>query len=494
MSKLRKYNMKNKRSFIIILVPSILVVCIFSLFIYKYINTSKLEYSVDVDVVIQDTNQNYINTDDESILKVRWDGSYYLEYNKEKTTLSNKVITYNTITGEMKLYGKFYEIESDGKVIENKNETILANTTDCKFYKLDDRKYLLVDTKIYSDDYSIEANSYLLVELDKAGNAKLTNNKIDLKTISPTVLVTSEYSFDIANEILKYGSYEIDLKKIIGSTNEYKETSDNSSSNNDSSNSGSTNNDNINNNPSNNNGTSLGTGGGSGIVNGVDTGKDLTLEEVLNKVKMTSVIRFVEGITSVYIDYVIYDPYNEYVSVYVEVLSSNKLDTIYLSKNDTHITIDNLNPNTNYKLNFIYTTTKIDDETGESLISYHTFEQFEFTTLMPEYKISIYKISKVSNLLTYKVDLQEDFNISKVNVRLSFNYLDTDIETGESLEKIAIIDGSVAVSSGSYVLGQLDISNYNIANNTLLKLTILSVETPNGELPINSTYSFRFGR
>lgn len=493
MSKLRKYNMKNKRSFIIILVPSILVVCIFSLFIYKYINTSKLEYSVDVDVVIQDTNQNYINTYDESILKVRWDGSYYLEYNKEKTTLSNKVITYNTITGEMKLYGKFYEIESDGKVIENKNETILANTTDCKFYKLDDRKYLLVDTKIYSDDYSIEANSYLLVELDKAGNAKLTNNKIDLKTISPTVLVTSEYSFDIANEILKYGSYEIDLKKIIGSTNEYKETSDNSS-NNDSSNSGSTNNDIVNNNPSNNNGTSLGTGGGNGIVNGVDTGKDLTLEEVLNKVKMTSVIRFVEGITSVDIDYVIYDPYNEYVSVYVEVLSSNKLDTIYLSKNDTHITIDNLNPNTNYKLNFIYTTTKIDDETGESLISYHTFEQFEFTTLMPEYKISIYKISKVSNLLTYKVDLQEDFNISKVNVRLSFNYLDTDIETGESLEKTAIIDGSVAVSSGSYVLGQLDISNYNIANNTLLKLTILSVETPNGELPINSTYSFRFGR
>lgn len=493
MSKLRKYNMKNKRSFIIILILSILVVCIFSLFIYKYINTSKLEYSVDVDVVIQDTNQNYINTEDESILKVRWDGTYYLEYNKEKTTLSNKVITYNTITGGMKLYGKFYEIESDGKVIENKNETILANTTDCKFYKLDDRKYLLVDTKIYSDDYSIEANSYLLVELDKAGNAKLTNNKINLKTISPTVLVTSEYSFDIANEILKYGSYEIDLKKIIGSTNEYKDTSDNKD-NNDSSNGGSTNNDNVDNNPGTNTGTSLGTGGGNGIVNGVDTGKDLTLEEVLNKVKMTSVIRFVEGITNVDIDYVIYDPYNEYVSVYVEVLSSNKLDTIYLSKNDTHITIDNLNPNTNYKLNFIYTTTKIDADTGESLISYHTFEQFEFTTLMPEYNISIYKISKVSNLLTYKVDLQEDFNISKVNVRLSFNYQDIDIETGESLEKTAIIDGSVAVTSGSYVLGQLDISDYNIASNTLLKLTILSVETSNGELPINSTYSFRFGR
>ena len=63
--------------------------------------------------------------------------------------------------------------------------------------------------------------NYLLVELDKIGNAKLSNNKINLKTISPTKLVTSKYTFDIANEILTYGSDIIDLKKIIGSTNTY---------------------------------------------------------------------------------------------------------------------------------------------------------------------------------------------------------------------------------------------------------------------------------
>ena len=61
----------------------------------------------------------------------------------------------------------------------------------------------------------------LMVDLDKVGNATLTNHKVNLKTFSETEIVTSNYTFDIANEILTYGSDIIDLKKIIGSTNTY---------------------------------------------------------------------------------------------------------------------------------------------------------------------------------------------------------------------------------------------------------------------------------
>ena len=68
-----------------------------------------------------------------------------------------------------------------------------------------------------------------MVELDKQGNAKLSNNKLQLKTISETTLVTSKYTFDIANEKLNYGKYDIDLKKIIGSSNQYVKESENSS-------------------------------------------------------------------------------------------------------------------------------------------------------------------------------------------------------------------------------------------------------------------------
>ena len=375
MSKRRKYDVKNKRSFIIILILAVAIVGVFSLFIYRYSKASKVEYVIESGSVLQDVEKNYFNIDDDAILKVRWNGNYYLVYNDEKINLGKNVIVFNTLKGDMKLYGNFYEIGSDGKIVENKNETILPNTTATKFYKLADREYLLIDNKIVSDDYSIEANNYLLVELDKGGNAKLSNNKINLKTISPTKLVTSKYTFDIANEILNFGQHDIDLKKIIGSTNQYvaeedssdkdetdggNVTGDGSSGNNSSTGTG-------NGSGLGSGGTGMGIGSGSGVgdvVNNNDIGNTPSLDEIMDKVKMTSVIRVVEGLTTIDVDYVIYDPYNEYKSVYVELISSGNVDIVYLSKTETHVTLKDLYANTDYKLNFVYTTSVIDEETG----------------------------------------------------------------------------------------------------------------------------------
>jgi len=487
MSKRRKYDIRNKRSFIIILVLAIAIVAVFSFFIYKYSKASKIKYVVESGSVLQDAFKNYITLDDDAVLKIRWNEDYYLVYNDEKINLGDRVVIYNSITGGMKLYGDFYEIASDGKIIENKNETVLANTTDCKFYKLDDRKYLLVDTKIVSDDYSIDANSYLLVELDKQGNAKLSNNKVNLKTITPTRLVTSKYTFDIANEILSFGEYKIDLKKIIGSTNQYVPENEGSGDKEDGEK------------QENNNNLGIGTGnvgGAGGVINDNDDGETPEMEEIFDKVKMTSVIRIVEGITQIDIDYVIYDPYNEYKTVYVEVVSAGKIDVVYLSKMDTHLTLNNLSANTDYKLNFIYTTGVIDEETGAEELVPNTFEQFELRTKMPEYSISVYKISKVYNTLTYKVNLQKGFNTEKVNVNLSFDYDEINAETGEVVTKMASIDGTVDVinNSSTYVLGNFDISGYEINTDTLLRLTIKSVVASSVEIPVNDSYTFRFGR
>ncbi len=509
MSKRRKYDGKNKRNFIIILVLAIAIICIFSLFIYKYSKASKIEYVIEAGSVLQDVEKNYITMDDDAILKIRWNGNYYLVVDKEKINLGKKVIVYNGLTGGMKLYGDFYEIASDGKILEHKNETILANTTNAKFYKLDDREYLLVDTKVFSSDNSIQANNYLLVELDKAGNAKLSNDKINLKTISPTILITSEYRFDIANEILNYGEYDIDLKKIIGSTNQYNPTGtgdgieDNQGgiTNND----GNSNGDNTGNNNQGqqgnsnvNNGIGVdGDGVGMGdVVNNNDVGTVPDIGDIMDKVKMTSIIRVVEGLNQIDIDYVIYDPYSEYKTVYVEVVSAGKIDVIYLSKNDTHITLNNLKANTDYRLSFIYTTVEKNEETGEEKLVPYTFEEFELKTKMPEYDISVYKISRVYNTLTYKVNLQSGFDISGVNVSLTFEYEEYDTEAAKTIKKTMTLDDSVSVNntSGDYVLGEFKLSDYSINSESLLKLTIKSVVSGENTLPINKTYTFRYGR
>ena len=487
MSKRRKYDVRNKRSFIIILILAIIIVGIFSFFIYKYSKASKIEYVVESGSVLQDVKKNYINMDDDAILKIRWNDNYYLKYNDKKVELGDKVIVYNNLTGSLKLYGDFYEIAKDGKILEMKEETVLPNTTNCKFYKLDDRKYLLVDTKIISDDRAIEANSYLLVELDKAGNAKLSNEKVNLKTISPTKLITSEYTFDIANEILSYGEFKIDLKKIIGSTNQYVPEEDGSGTDDDGDS------------EENDNDLGFGTGangGAGGVVNNNNVGNTITEEEIMDKVKMTSVIRIIEGITQIDIDYVIFDPYNEYKSVYVEVVSDSKRETVFLSKTDTHLTLSGLTANTDYRLKFVYTTGEIDDETGAEELVVNIFEDFELRTLMPKYDISVYKISNVYNTLSYKVNLQEDYEISAVNVNLSFEHYEHDVETGDKVVNVASLDDTVEVKSSKsgYVLGSFSIDGYNIETDAIIKLTVKSVVTESGELPINNVYSFRYGR
>ena len=466
----RKYDLRNKRNFIIILVLSILIIIIFSLFIYKYTHTSKIMYTIDTGSVVQDVNKNYINIEEEATLKVRWNDSYYLNYQDKKINLGKKVIVYNTIDNSIKLYGRFYEILEDGKIVENVNETVLANTTDTKFYKMDDREYLLVDRKIVSDDRSIEADNYMLVELDKMGNAKLSNNKLNLKTITPTKLVTSKYVFDIANENLKYNKLDIDLKKIIGSSNQYKEEEKKDTKGGSSTNTTNT--------------TNNGFGGNNTVqnnnmvVNGTDTkGEMTTLDELKDKVKMTSIIRTSVGLSQIDVDYVIYDPYGEYKTVYVEVVKSGKVDVLYLSKTDTHIIIDNLVPGNDYKLNFIYTVA--DKDTGE--IKPTKFEEMTVKTNKPVYKGYVTGIySYTTHKLTYAIDLQEGYNISSVDATIEFRHQITN-SNGEIVTDTERKHVTLPVLAGQKkVTGSIDITGYNIVDKEKAMVYVNGITDNNG--------------
>ena len=492
----RKYDKRNKKNFVIILVLSVAIICVFSLFIYRYLKSSKIKYEVAAGTIMQDVLKNYVTVDNDAILKVKWNGNYYLEYNDDKVSLGNKLVSYNTIDGSLRLYGTFYEITEEAKVVQHTGETILNNTTDAKFYKLADREYLLVDSKIFSEDRKIEASNYLLVELDKLGNAKLSNNELNLKTIVPTKLVTSKYTFDINNEIINFGKNDINLKKVIGSTNEYvpeeEEKNGKGGTGNGQGGDGNGNGEGGGNGGGGGTGTGIGTGNGNGtVINNTDNGNVVDIGEVIAKLKMTSIIRIVEGLNQIDVDYVVYDPYNEYKSIYVEVIGNGKIENIYLNRNDTHVTINNLAANTEYKLNFIYTTSN--NETGELVPN--TFDSYELRTLMPEYSISIYKISKVRNILTYKVNLDERYSISAVNVTMEFDYKDIDSETGEMVMRHAKEDKRTTINgNGKFVTDTFDISRYSIESDTLIKLTIKSLESGDSTLPVKDTYTFKFGR
>lgn len=493
MSKRRKYDMKNKRSFIVIIILSILVIGIFSLFIYRYIKTAKIEYVVDAETVLQDVDKNYLTLDDDGVLRVRWDNTYYLDYLDERITLGKKIVAYNSVANEVRLYGSFYEIQSDGKIIENKNETKLSNVSDTKFYKIDDREYLLVDSKITSEDEGIEAYNYLLVELDKAGNAKLSNNKLNLKTITPTVLVTSKYKFDIANEKLYFDELEIDLKKIIGSTNQYVPEEETDDNNDDSG-------INIGNNNSGNNQI---VGGGAGnlvtpddVINNTKPGDVIDMDDVLSKLKMTSILRIVEGITTIDIDYVIYDPYNEYgkINVLVSPITSDgnvDIENTFekpIDKSKSHITVDGLKANTKYNLDFTYEVSKTNEETNITEVFTEKFEDgpFSVRTKIPKYGITIYRISQYQSSITFQIELEKNYNIKTINGTIDMgDGVNSGIPFSVSVNKPDIERGYIRYT-------EKDIPAGSIKDDSLIKLRLLNVVDENDRsIDIKESYSFK---
>ena len=385
---MRKYDKKNKTNIGVVLGICALVIIVFSLFILRVREMDKKIWQIDANSILFDDDKNMINTSGTATIKAKWSGNYYLSYENEDYKLSKNAVVYNNAIKSLTIYGNAYKINEDESVEVLSDETKLEDTMKSRFYKLGDRKYLLVSSDIDSVNGSFHADNYLMVELDKVGNAVLYNNKINVKTFKETTLKTDAYTFDIANEILTYGEIDIDLKKIIGSTNQYKpqpsttkkgntvpittETTTTTTVVDSDSGSG--------------NGSGSGEGG-----NGTGHNSSITDDRVYQD-KNFSIVRTVISTSSLSFDYSIYDPKSEYKNVFVEIENDDTKDveSYYLAKNANSLDINGLLPNTKYNVAFKYSYIADDGST-----EYDVFNiDFSIKTLLPDINIAVLKVVK----------------------------------------------------------------------------------------------------
>ena len=358
----QKFIKKNNTGLFVLF--SFLVILIIALFGYGLYNTISFDntvYDVAEGSFTYDYDYNYVSLSTTASMQQRWDKNYYLKMSDENKVinLGDDVVVYNKNDYKLYLYGVNYQVKLNGDVIHSNSLVEISRTGAPTFFKLNDRKYLITGKNIKSEVKGVSTKDYLIVDIDKSGNALLLNHELNIKVLSTLKLVTSDFVFDVANERLLVGKEEnvIDLKKINGSTNQYVEPTfddkENTIINPVTGGEGTIQN---NNNNNNNNNNSKGVSSSGGSVSGVVVNGSNSSEK-LNIVK-SAFLSSVTPYTS-YIDvgYSISDPKNEYSNVFLlveRVGSEENPAKIILNKNSTKYRVRGLLPNSEYKISFCY--------------------------------------------------------------------------------------------------------------------------------------------
>ena len=189
--------------------------------------------------------------------------------------------------------------------------------------------------------------------------------------------------------------------------------------------------------------------GDNGVINNGETGDDVVIKK-----KKTSVLSVSPSIDSISVDYFVYDPNDEYKSVYVIVSDGVNSNTVYLSKSNTNIILNGLKMGTKYNLKFMFSY--LDNE-GKMLSD--SFSEIDVSTVYPSYQVSLVKISKVSNELSYRISLDSRYIIDKANVSLIVDDVVVDSKSVSVSENAkSVVDSFVLpnIDKGSVVVIRLN--------------------------------------
>ncbi len=460
----------NTKLFVLLSTLLVVLLGVFLFFIIRYSKIEKNVYDIEEGSVLYTASLQYIKTSGKAKIKQAFNGNYYLyETNGVETTkhkLGKSVVVSVPNNSYIDLYGDAYLVNIDGEVVQYKKTNKVSKASPTKIFKLDDRKYLMVDSNIVSkNDKVLNTNGYLYIEIDKNGNASFANNNLSFKTINPIVLSGSQLDFDIANETVTYDKKDYSLKSIIGSSNKYvrKENAiitDNKSTNE----------------------TESNTTSKSSSTNSTDSDPFVEMDigyydDYLNSI-ITSVNNLVVSLrnandtssklinqktvyydfnkwvalkgvattsSTINVSYSVFDPNSEYDVVFVRLTDHNDNSKIYyLNKNNTSYSIGDLVPDTEYNLQFGYKSNNSNKE--------HIEDEVVVSTCKAAYDLKVNKIStknivgSTSMQITIYYDLKVDLNYKFKTAKLTFTSNGNELAT-TTLSNDASVNTATVISS-----------------------------------------------
>lgn len=472
---------KNKILFVIFIFIILLIISILIISVYNSKRVNVEEYKISSNSILYDENYNYISTSKDCKIKREWDKNYYLLLEKnEKHLLGKETVVYNKSKNQITIYGTIYQVFSNGDIAKKAEKTVISNTSDFQFFKLNDREYLVIGDSI--GNANISTKKYLVVSINKAGDALLINDNLNIKTINPLVINIGNVKFDVANEKLIIEKEEIDLKKINGSTNEYKEEKKDNDQN-DNKGSGSTNNNSTSNNNQNNNSNNNNNNNNNSQVYNDIISQIVNITGVLSNNNKTNLYKNVSlrGVSSganyIDINYSIIDPEQKYANVFLTLIDNdNNKSYYYLDKNSKNYRITGLKPNNQYEVNISYT------------LNFSNFPIVADTIItLTNNDPTVVKITKIKDNkdFYYKVKMYNQSIFESANIAL------TDCNNTIIAKQTINVNESLTANGSTGVFSNVDLNNFKTLD-VFVCLEIKDAKTSSSEdVNVNSYHKIK---
>ena len=474
---------------------------------------------------VYDVDNEYIPILDDATIYQKKTGVYYLKTaDKEVYTLGVNAVVKDSETHSIWVYGDLYKIAADGTVEVHYGRNEIANTGQPGLYKLADRKYLMTGKTIVSTDNEYTTTDYVYINLFKSGATVLMNDQSNQNILRPIMLNSEELYLDISSEYAFYNNNLINLKNVLGSTNEYggdsliyveglvddeqyksaQDTPDvitivggNGGSGGSGGNGGA--------------GGIGGTGGyggtggsggagGTGGVGGAggtggnggdggtggDGGKGSDAN--VNALKWVKLVGVTAGIGTIDVDYVVTDITDDYVAVWLEVkykdkAGNEKNEKIFLSKTDNNYIIRGCSPATYYDISLWYSAYY---QTGGIVADAPENKMVDSVRVQTSSKLgNIEVVRQNENSIEFDVTLDNQYLIESGSVSLF-------TANGTEISHIPMDQATIQAAAKSPVRLSIPLSNTTIANGDRLYLQFTDVKF-NGAaftIPVQASFTY----
>ena len=173
------------------------------------------QYAMEIGSLVYDNAYSRINLEGNGEVHRELNGNWNLKVDGgEKYDLGKKTVAYEPQSGSLKVFGGGWQFKEDGTVVKLSNFEEIP-LTESGFIKLSDRKYVLVGDDIHDASGKVTADGFLYIIADKAGNAHMMNDVMNVTSMDEMILNEGDFQYNIAEETLALGENVVDLQSVL---------------------------------------------------------------------------------------------------------------------------------------------------------------------------------------------------------------------------------------------------------------------------------------